>query len=61
MPRHARLDVPGTLHHVMARGIEGTTIFADDTDRLKFLSGLEDLSSNFSLVPHEEPFSPSSF
>ena len=44
MPRHARLDVPGTLHHVMARGIEGTTIFTDDTDRLKFLSGLEGLS-----------------
>lgn len=44
MPRHARLDVPGTLHHVMARGIEGTAIFADDADRLKFLRGLEDLS-----------------
>ena len=22
MPRHARLDSPGTLHHVMVRGIE---------------------------------------
>jgi putative transposase len=45
MPRHARLDVPGTLHHVMARGIEGTAIFVDDADRLKFLRGLEDLSA----------------
>ena len=23
MPRHARLDVPGTLHHVMVRGDRG--------------------------------------
>ena len=23
MPRGARLDTPGTLHHVMVRGIEG--------------------------------------
>jgi len=27
MPRQARLDASGTLHHVMARGIEGTNIF----------------------------------
>jgi hypothetical protein len=27
MPRQARLDAPGTLHHVMGRGIEGTKIF----------------------------------
>ena len=30
MPRQARLDAPGTLHHVMVRGIERTTIFRDD-------------------------------
>jgi len=23
MPRHARLDSPGTLHHVISRGIDG--------------------------------------
>jgi len=22
MPRHARLDAPGTLHHVMGRGLK---------------------------------------
>lgn len=27
MPRKARLDAPGTLHHVIGRGIEGTKIF----------------------------------
>ena len=26
MPRGARLDAPGTLHHVMVRGIEGNHI-----------------------------------
>lgn len=43
MPRHARLDVPGTLHHVMARGIERTRIFIDNADREKFLFYLEHL------------------
>lgn len=33
MPRQARLDAPGTLHHVMIRGIEGREIFRDDVDR----------------------------
>jgi putative transposase len=38
MPRKARLDVPGTLHHVMVRGIEGTNIFRDEEDRRLFLN-----------------------
>lgn len=40
MPRQARLDAPGTLHHVMARGIEGTNIFRTDKDRNDFLDRL---------------------
>jgi len=28
MPRQARLDAPGTLHHGMIRGIEGTNILS---------------------------------
>jgi len=27
MPRQPRLDAPGTLHHVIGRGIEGSKIF----------------------------------
>ena len=27
MPRQARLDAPGTLHHVMIRGTEGESVF----------------------------------
>jgi REP element-mobilizing transposase RayT/transposase-like protein len=38
MPRQARLDAPGTLHHVMIRGIERSPIFKDDQDRQDFVS-----------------------
>ena len=37
MPRQARLDAPGLLQHVMARGIERRKIFLDDKDRESFL------------------------
>jgi len=37
------LDAPGTLHHVMGRGIEGIKIFRNKRDREDFLSRLEDL------------------
>ena len=40
MPRQARLDAPGTLHHVMIRGIEGTQVFQDNQDRVDFISRL---------------------
>jgi len=36
MPRHARLDSPGTLHHVMIRGIDKRRIVDDDQDRQEF-------------------------
>ena len=37
MPRQPRLDAPGLLQHVMARGIERRKIFLDDKDRTSFL------------------------
>ena len=40
MPRQARLDAPGVLQHVMARGIERRKIFLDDKDRTSFLERL---------------------
>jgi putative transposase len=33
MPRLARLDAPGVLHHIIIRGIERRKIFSDDKDR----------------------------
>jgi len=38
MPRQARLDVAGTLHHIMLGGIEKKQIFDDDLDREGFVN-----------------------
>ncbi len=40
MPRLARLDAPGILHHVMIRGIERRKIFRDNKDRDDLLERL---------------------
>jgi REP element-mobilizing transposase RayT len=40
MPRIARLDTPGLLHHIMIRGIERRKIFNDDADRENFVERL---------------------
>ena len=40
MPRKARLDTPGALHHIMVRGINRSDIFDDDQDRSRFLTRL---------------------
>jgi putative transposase len=40
MPRQARLDVPGSLHHIMVRGIDKSKIFRDDEDKIRFLERL---------------------
>ncbi len=44
MPRKARLDAPGILHHVMVRGLEHRPIFRDDVDRRDFCTRLEGLA-----------------
>jgi hypothetical protein len=44
MPRKARLDAPGTLHHVMVRGIERRRIVNDVADRKNFVKRLGELS-----------------
>jgi REP element-mobilizing transposase RayT len=43
MPRQARIDAPGALHHIVIRGIERGAIFWDDKDRLDFLDRLDKL------------------
>jgi hypothetical protein len=40
MPRLARLDAPGVLHHVMGRGIEKNNIFLKNKDRNDFIRRL---------------------
>jgi len=48
MPCRTRLDAPGTLHHVMIRGIEGKRIFRDTQDREHSVTRLGDLSEQTS-------------
>ncbi|RJQ56152.1 MAG: transposase [Desulfobacteraceae bacterium] len=40
MPRKARIDAPGALHHIIVRGIDRRRIFFDDADRDDFLDRL---------------------
>ena len=44
MPRQARLDAPGTLHHVILRGIEKKPIVEDIKDKKEFVLRIGDLS-----------------
>jgi putative transposase len=43
MPRLARLDAPGAIHHVIIRGIERRNIFRDNEDRDDMIDRLADL------------------
>ncbi len=47
MPRSARLDAPGVLHHVMGWGIERRKIFWNDKDRESIMG---DIGSFVSLL-----------
>ena len=40
LPRLARVDAPGVLHHVMGRGIEKKEIFKSNKDRNDFIERL---------------------
>ena len=43
MPRQARLDSPGTLHHFIIREIERNKIVDDDKDRKDFIDRSREL------------------
>ena len=45
MPRSSRIDAPGALHHIIARGIVRKQIFDDDADRDNFLDRLGNILS----------------
>ena len=40
MPRKARIDSAGALHHIIVRRIERRRIFSDDQDRDNFFERL---------------------
>ena len=58
MPRGPRLDAPGVLHHVMARGIEGRALFRDDRDRAEFVRRLADLAEVEAFQVYARAFLP---
>ena len=43
MPRKARIDAPGAVHHIIVRGIDRCQIFRDDRDRNRYLDRLGDI------------------
>jgi REP element-mobilizing transposase RayT len=45
MPRKARIDAPGALHHIIVRGIERRKIFFDDSDRDNLVERLGNIFS----------------
>lgn len=45
MPRQSRIEIPGFLYHIMARGVGGHDIFLSDKDKDRFLDRLGDLIS----------------
>ena len=59
MPRKARIDAPGALHHIICRGIERRKIFLNDIDRDDFVDRLsmivsesETLCYAWALIPN---------
>jgi putative transposase len=46
MPRLARLDAPGVLHHVIGRDIAGTKIFLTNRDESDFIARLAPLAQH---------------
>ena len=50
MPRRARLDAPGTLHHVIVRGIEKRRIIDDVAGRKNFVNRLGELAGGTKTV-----------
>jgi len=50
MPRQARLDAPGTLHHVIMRGIESGKVVGDREDRENFVSRMGKIASDTETV-----------
>ena len=46
MPRKARIDAPGALHHIICRGIERRRIFYDNADKDDFIKRLSAILSD---------------
>ena len=61
MPREARLDYPGALHHVVARGVARGKIFGDDDDKRAFLGRMGELFRKSKTVCYAWSLMPNHF
>ena len=61
MPRLARLDAPGVLHHIMGRGIERRRIFISDKDRKDFIARLSAVAQEGALEVYAWALLPNHF
>jgi putative transposase len=61
MPRLARLDAPGILHHVMGRGIERRKIFFNDVDRNDFIKRIATLCQSQAMEVYAWVLMPNHF
>lgn len=61
MPRGPRIDFPGAIHHVYARGIEKRNIFLDDSDRVFFLGKVGANLSRWGIQCHAWALMPNHF
>jgi putative transposase len=61
MPRLARLDAPGVLHHVIGRGIERKEIFFNSLDRNDFIVRLARLAQDGALAVYAWALLPNHF
>jgi REP element-mobilizing transposase RayT len=52
MARPIRVEFPGAVYHVMARGNERREVFRDDQDRKRFLETLAETVRQFGLRLH---------
>ena len=52
MARLLRRDLPDGTYHVTTRGVDGTAIFRDDSDRLEFLRLLAEVVARFAWRCH---------
>jgi REP element-mobilizing transposase RayT len=61
MPRQSRLDTPGALHHIIARGNERRKIFEDKRDCKEFLVRLGDILSGTETICYAWAIIPNHF
>lgn len=61
MPRSARIDAPGALHHIICRGIERRKIFLDDSDRNEFIDRLSTIVNETSTPVYAWALIPNHF